>query len=1380
MLNVGADSPDPSLSRSTAFNTANNTANRILHESQAVAGGMDAVQRQDMQGQRANGVPRPDSDDGVKQQPEAPSSPIAIPAPSSPSTSTSALPSAPSTAAPGKGPQRTPSLRAQAAFSRLRIGSFGGANRPAAPSPSSTANSPATTSPASSGFLPPLPAERTLSPDTYATPLPPSTAPSSSTPSPQSRAPRGSGISLASSLNRRTGSGTSDDSPAPSRAGSVRSASSRTASGMSPAASFLSAFSPSRRVSAATGAAREAGGAWPAFAGVLPPAGDEAGFVLRTKRGEIKLPASLFPSTSAMAAEDETLEAGEEQEWVLGEELGRGGMGVVREARLVRPKRAARRFSADDSAGAEAGAGEKEGEEEGEVKVAVKIIPRRRRRDHHPQEHHHPSNPSHPLHNPHQLPHTPALPSPSPSALETSQPLPHLRDPAALAAAAKLRDPAWLSTANSSQASSRSGSRAGSRASSLSRAPPFRDSRPGSRDSSLPPPSPASYSPGAPALPSPANNPPSAATAAADSLSKPSALGLGLPPSRIAQLERARSTSSPIRPRVNVRSRTGLSTIGASSRERVGTPLPSPGLTRDGGQGEKADEAMASVLGTSAPAESSLEKHAREREGENEAMEEKKDERMEEKTPEQYALDQIEDEDDLLDLLLQRELNLWGQLSALPPPASSSSSSAATAAAEDEGKREKKPGPPIVPLLGLSRTPDFDYVFMPLATGGTLLSYLTSPRRPPPSPSPSHSATLSSTGRSGSRSRPSSSRSRTRLTAAGKPRALHAPRHSSFSAASAPAAQPGLPLDQAGEVFLQVVDSLRWLHEVGGVAHRDVKLENVVGYWEEATSGSSSEVEGEDDEESDGEEERRARSESRHRREGRGRSRTRRGGDDTPPTSKRKKHKKLRRVWKLADFGLAELIPPPQPQHHHHRPAPSGAGAGAVQGVQPLAALARAGSLTRPAGHGRDGSAPGGPSGGGNPLAASVGPGTTKTAKAGAQTRSAFLPPPHGAGTGASPSPLLPSPAGFDHPSPLSALLHPVGSLPYSSPEALKSPVPLLSPSIDIWALGCVLYALVAGRLPIWEEWELRMRVRLVKGEWEVPDALAPTGGGEEDDHEKEKALALEVLRGCLDVDVGRRWTVGQVAESEWAKLVRRRRVEEKERRRRERRERSEQRRRQREMARETLEEEGAADEQRERERERIPPSPSMHRRGRQLARGPPPAPSAGAGTPAEHDYHAEGEMRPPLVKSKSKSRSRSRAPSIGQLDTHISSRSRSRGPPGRISPMSGSFPSLHHHHPSSSSHHHLSRSPSHASSLAASAASSTFPSPVVEEDGLALGLDLDGSSAASFAAQQWREQQERGRSERRWRWDQEEKEARRRSASRASQRSRSSVVDER
>lgn len=726
----------------------------------------------------------------------------------------------------------------------------------------------------------------------------------------------------------------------------------------------------------------------PSFASALPLRGDERGYKLVTMG-----------------------EDGEEYEYELGKELGRGGMGLVREA-VRRRRRTCDKGKGKEREGDDESAVQSDCDadvdaeiEDDAIKVAVKIIPR----------HRHAS-----------LPFLQGMGAGAPAGngipgSTLPQGLVHHLHPSPLPSPATTRGP-----------------------------------RDGSNDSPMRTDSYLSHT---------------SSSDAPLSFRRPSR-------DRAIAHERARSTSSPIRPGMIARGLT-LTAVEAS-------PLPSPSL-HDGADGHDA-----AMMGTSAPEREDgfFNSHGG-KHGQSDAA-----------NGHPPGVD-LQNPSDLLDLLLQRELSLWRQLSNLP------SSSTAYAAEHPTRWTGKGGHPHIVALIGTHRTDEFDYVFMPLAEGGTLLEYLNNPaaRR---DPSPAGRTASNSGSRAASRGRAQKPRPRGSIPIAGS---LSPP-----GGLAAQSGSKGLPLDEAGETFAQIVEAVRWMHEEAGVAHRDLKLENVVGCWS-TDSGPAADFEAPMPASREG---------------GRGRSRSRRRGlqmdDDGPPQMMRIKRKR-KRVWKLADFGLAEVIPP-QGDSMSSPTSP-------VHDVQPLAALARAGSLSRPTGE----------RGGGGGLGSSVGPGA-----GGGQSSSAFLPHPHrNPPTAASQHHASPTAASTAHPthnSPLSALLHPVGSLPYSSPEALRSPVPIVHPSTDIWALGCVLYALVAGRLPIWEEWELRLRVKLVKGEWDVPDELDPNKAtSEEDRHERE--LALEVLKGCLEKDAEKRWTIRQVWESRWLAHIREREVKEREQRRR-------------------------------------------------------------------------------------------------------------------------------------------------------------------------------------------------------------------------------------
>ncbi|CAG8482097.1 14802_t:CDS:2, partial [Acaulospora morrowiae] len=59
------------------------------------------------------------------------------------------------------------------------------------------------------------------------------------------------------------------------------------------------------------------------------------------------------------------------------------------------------------------------------------------------------------------------------------------------------------------------------------------------------------------------------------------------------------------------------------------------------------------------------------------------------------------------------------------------------------------------------------------------------------------------------------------------------------------------------------------------------------------------------------------------------------------------------------------------------------------------------------------------------------------------------------------------------------------GSLAYCPPEQIRSKVPLKVPSVDIWSLGVVVYAMATGQLPFMDEFEPRLQYKILNGRYD-------------------------------------------------------------------------------------------------------------------------------------------------------------------------------------------------------------------------------------------------------------------------------------------------------
>jgi serine/threonine protein kinase len=106
------------------------------------------------------------------------------------------------------------------------------------------------------------------------------------------------------------------------------------------------------------------------------------------------------------------------------------------------------------------------------------------------------------------------------------------------------------------------------------------------------------------------------------------------------------------------------------------------------------------------------------------------------------------------------------------------------------------------------------------------------------------------------------------------------------------------------------------------------------------------------------------------------------------------------------------------------------------------------------------------------------------------------------------------------------------GSLEYAAPEILRiaestqmgnSGRSIVSPAVDIWALGVCIYTMVVGSRPFSNTFQPRVVMAILAGDWDK-ERLERKGGPD----------VLELVEGCLELNEAERWDIEEVLSCDW------------------------------------------------------------------------------------------------------------------------------------------------------------------------------------------------------------------------------------------------------
>ncbi|CAA9959749.1 hypothetical protein PTMSG1_03157 [Pyrenophora teres f. maculata] len=103
------------------------------------------------------------------------------------------------------------------------------------------------------------------------------------------------------------------------------------------------------------------------------------------------------------------------------------------------------------------------------------------------------------------------------------------------------------------------------------------------------------------------------------------------------------------------------------------------------------------------------------------------------------------------------------------------------------------------------------------------------------------------------------------------------------------------------------------------------------------------------------------------------------------------------------------------------------------------------------------------------------------------------------------------------------------GSLQYAAPELFNAPGPVFSPEADIWAFGVVVYALLTATLPFNDGLDIKTIEKIQNCDWD-PEPIRNSEAAQEGCIED----ALALVKGCLEIDVEKRWNVHDILDCAW------------------------------------------------------------------------------------------------------------------------------------------------------------------------------------------------------------------------------------------------------